>query len=184
MSEFLSKYISVADAVAELFKPNVEVVIHDYEKDEVFYIANPVSGRHSGSASHLDGEIKQIPATDSIIGPYEKAGKNGQRVQAISAVLREEDRIVGLMCINLDYSTYEPALELLETLIRPKKLQQPPEILFKNDWLEQVRFEMRKFADSHSTSLVKLSANQRKEFVPSVMDETLQPVRWCIMVNL
>lgn len=165
MPEFLKKYIPVADAITQLFKPNVEVVIHDYERDEVFYIANPVSGRKHGSASYLDGELKQIPVTESVIGPYEKAGKNGQRVQAISAVLREEDKIVGLMCINLDYSKYEPALELLESLLRPKTLSQAPEILFKNDWLEQVRFEMREFADSCRTSLIKLSANQRKELI-------------------
>lgn len=162
MSDFLRQFIPVADAITLLLKPNTEVVIHDTESDTIFYIANPVSGRKAGDSSHLGLDLDTISASDSVIGPYEKAGKLGQRIQSISAILRDTDQIAGLLCINLDFSGFEPALELLEALIRPQKLEKPPEILFKNDWLEQIRFEIRTYAENHQVQITGFTPKDRK----------------------
>ena len=42
-SQALARYTSIADAVALLFHPYAEVVIHDILSDQVFYIANPLT---------------------------------------------------------------------------------------------------------------------------------------------
>lgn len=162
MSDFLHQFIPVAEAITLLLNPNSEVVIHDIEVDAIFYIANPVSGRKPGDPSYLDVDPATFSASETVIGPYEKAGKNGQQIQSISAILRDDKRIAGLLCINLDYSGYEPALELLESLIRPQRLDKPPEVLFKNDWLESIRYEIRKFAHAKQLPIKNFSPKDRR----------------------
>ena len=149
----LERFIPVADAIAGLFHPCIEVVIHEIATDRVFYIANPVSGRKPGDASLLELNAGDLENQSNVIGPYEKAGEKGQTVRSITSVLRDEGKkALGLMCINLDYSGYEPALDLLETLIRPKVLQPHPEILFRNDWRDQIKLEIRSFSRESGVS--------------------------------
>lgn len=167
----LNIFKPVADAVALLFHPTVEVVIHEIETDRVFHIANPVSGRKPGDISLLELESQDLDNNEMVIGPYENAGKKGQRVRSVTAVLNDENnRAVGLMCINLDYSVYEPALDLLENLIRPPKAQQHPEILFQNDWRDQIKIEIRSFLEANGISLEKMPPATRKEMM-AMLDE-------------
>ncbi|MCP4341762.1 MAG: hypothetical protein GY799_23485 [Desulfobulbaceae bacterium] len=49
----LEKYRPISDAIAVLFQPSAEVVIHSTEVDRVFHISNPISGRKSGDPSPL-----------------------------------------------------------------------------------------------------------------------------------
>ena len=65
----LLRYTSIADAVARLFHPSVEVAIHDICTDTVFYIANPISGRKVGDASLLGMGSKDLDDHDTTIGP-------------------------------------------------------------------------------------------------------------------
>lgn len=170
----LEKYKSVADAIAALFRPNAEVVIHDVGADKIFHISNPVSGRSIGDSSYLESTLNDIGRDEMVIGPYENAGKNGQRVRSVTAVLRnDESEIVGLMCINLDYSGFEPALELLESLIRPPSALQPPEILFQNDWRDQLKLEVRRFFESRQLTQKKLSPQDRKELLAEIEGKRL-----------
>lgn len=162
----LSRYKSIADAVAKLFYPNVEVVIHEISADAVFYIANPVSGRKKGDISLLGFQNDGLDIKDNIIGPYEKAGEKGQRMRSITSVIHDDTQTaIGLMCINLDYSAYEPALALLENLIRPPRTEKHPEFLFQNDWRDQIKLEVRAFLVENQLSLERLLPVDRKRLI-------------------
>ncbi len=174
MTHTLSKYESIADAIALLFHPTAEVVIHNIKTDSIFYISNPVSGRKIGDISLLDldghefgkGFDHELKENKFVIGPYEKAGEKGQRVRAITAVLRDEaDLPIGLMCINQDFSRYEGALDILDGFLRPPKAIQHPEILFQNDWRDQIKLEIRTFLESNNITLEKLTLDIRKKMV-------------------
>ncbi len=166
MPDPLARYKPIADAVAQLFHPNVEVVIHDIRTDSVYHIANPVSKRKPGDISLLELESRDLETGENVIGPYEKAGEKGQRVRAVTAVLRDDDEsAVGLMCINLDYSLYEPALTLLESLIRPPSEDAPPEILFQNDWRDRIRLEIRSFLETNKLNLDTITPDNRREMM-------------------
>jgi len=166
MSHPLSRYKPIADALSLLFQPNVEVVIHNIQEDRVYYIANPVSGRKPGDTSFLKLDSQDLANNDAVIGPYENVGKNGQRIRSVTAILTDEqNRGIGLMCINLDYSIYEPALNLLKGLIRPPQTEQHPEILFQNDWRGQIKFEILSFLETHHLSIETLKPENRKEMM-------------------
>ena len=167
----LSSFTSIATAVAKLFHPSVEVVIHDICTDTVFYIANPTSDRKVGDVSLLGIDSKQLDDRDAVIGPYEKAGEKGQRVRSITSVLRDDrGDVIGLLCINLDYSNYEPALDLLESLIRPVQTEKHPEFLFQNDWRDLLKIEVRSFITQRNLLLEKLQPSDRKDLI-SHLDE-------------
>ena len=162
----LSSFIPIAAAVAKLFHPSVEVVIHDVRADTVFYIANPTSDRKVGDVSLLGVGSKDLDDRDAVIGPYEKAGEKGQRVRSITSVLRDDrGDIIGLLCINLDYSSYEPALDLLESLIRPVQTEKHPEFLFQNDWRDLLKIEVRSFITQKNLLLEKLQPSDRKNLI-------------------
>ncbi len=166
MTHPLLKYTPIADAIALLFQPIVEVVIHDIKTDSVFYISNPVSGRKVGDISLLELDDHAIDKDQFVIGPYEKAGEKGQRVRAVTAVLRDENNmVIGLLCINQDFSSYEGALDILEGLIRPPKAAQHPKILFQNDWRDQIKIEIRTFLEDNNVLLENLTMDIRKKMV-------------------
>ena len=162
----LLRYKAIADAIAKLFYPSVEIVIHEIKNDAVYYIANPISGRKVGDVSLLGMESQDLDGKDTIIGPYEKAGEKGQRLRSITSVLRNDNTVaIGLLCINLDYSAYEPALDLLENLIRPPQTEKHPEFLFQNDWRDQIKSEVRNYILTNRLQLENLLPENRKKLI-------------------
>ncbi len=162
----LARYKPIADAITQLLHPCAEVVIHEIARDTVYYIANPFSGRKPGDISLLKLSTQDLDPEESVIGPYEKAGEKGQRIRAITSVLQNsKGTALGLMCINLDYSVYEPALDLLEGLLRPRELPGHPEILFQNDWRDQIKIEIRSFLTARNLGLESLTPETRREMM-------------------
>ena len=177
MAHPLSGYFPVADAVAKLFQPHVEVVIHDVVKDEIAHIANPYSGRKPGDPSLLGPLVEQgedFPARRNVEGPYENAGNRGQRIRSISAALRDsEENVIGMMCINADFSTLEAGLDLLENFLRPVDTQAPPKVLFQNDWKDNIKLEIRCFLQEQQISFDAIDAGHRKTLIKRIEDKGL-----------
>ena len=174
MKNRFSKYISIADAIAKILHPFAEVAIHDLEKDQLAYIANPFSGRKPGDPSLLDLRSDELNGVNKVIGPYEKAGEKGQQIRSVTAVLKDtKNRSTGLLCINLDFSTLEPALELLDSLLRPTDMASPPEILFRNDWRDLIKIEIRSFLMARDLTIDTLTTESRKELIKHLEQKRL-----------
>jgi len=172
MKNPLSKYKPIADAVALLLHPYAEVVIHDIVKDIIVYIANPYSKRKAGDSSYLglDGDAADFGLKKNVLGPYEKEGEDGQRIRSITAVLRNnEARPIGILCINLDFSpletAFESALEVLNGLIRPAEIEARPEIIFREEWREQIKLEIRAFRLEKGLTQEPMNASERRELM-------------------
>ncbi len=177
MKEGLSKYIPVAEAIAKLFQPHVEVVIHDIESDLIHFIANPYSGRKVGDSSLLglfEKNLEEFPHGKDVEGPYENAGNQGQRIRSISSALKDEQgNVIGMMCINVDFSVMEASLDALETFLRPINVNAPPKILFQNDWKDNIKLEIRSFLVEHNISLDKIGPMHRKKLIRIIEDKGL-----------
>ncbi len=165
-SDFLYQFTVVADCIAVLFTPSAEVVIHELASDSIYYIANPVSGRKPGDTSLLGLNDNDLSSEDSLIGPYDKAGEKGQRIRSVTAILRNSKGCAeGLLCINLDFSVYEQAIDLLKNLISPASANKHPELLFQNDWRDQIKFEIRAFLQENGLTIDNLRPAQRKKLL-------------------
>lgn len=172
MENTLSKYKPIADAIAMLFQPYAEVVIHDIIKDIIVHIANPYSKRRVGDSSYLglDGDESDFGLEKNVLGPYEKEGEDGQRIRSITAVLRNnEAQPIGILCINLDFSpletAFESAFEVLNGLIRPTEIEARPENIFREEWRELIKLEIRAFRLEKGLTQDSMNAKERRELM-------------------
>jgi len=172
VKDWVTRYVSVADAIAQLFHPYVEVVIHDIASDTIVYIVNAYSNRKIGDTSQLGpfGKgVGEFPYEMSVEGPYENAGNRGQRIRSISSALKDnEGKVVGIMCTNADFSVMEASLGVLEDFLRPMNLEAPPKVLFQNAWKDNLKLEIRSFLIDNEISFDKIDSTQRKNLIKNL----------------
>ena len=174
MAGNLSQYRSIADALAKLFHPHAEVVIHDIEDDAIFYIANPYSGREKGDPSNLKIGAQDFDLDEDVIGPYEKFGTKGQRIRSITSVLKnDKGNPRGLMCINLDFSVLESSLSVVKEFFHPTNEEPRPEILFRNEWLELILSAIRSYLKEQGQTIESMDVQARKELLAHLDEKGL-----------
>jgi D-arginine utilization repressor len=165
MSNVLEPYVPICDAIALLFRPHVEVVLHDLTTQTIFYIANSYSKRRAGDSSLNEPE----PAFDSsadVIGPYGKRNWDGRRLKSITAVIRDLDgKPIGLLCINQDIEAFSGALEQLGQLIELPKPSPLPSALFSSDWREGVNTIVSEFLAARNVALAGLTGDDCHDLV-------------------
>jgi predicted transcriptional regulator YheO len=159
----LSAYYPLCDAISLLLQPQAEVVLHDLATETVAHIANPFSHREVGEPSLLH-EIDFRPDV-ALIGPYEKVNFDGRRLKSVSAVLREDGRAVGVICINLDVTHLQSAIELLTALTRVPPGAGQPAVLFQEDWHERINQYVHAWTARNGVVLTDLSRAQKLQLV-------------------
>lgn len=159
----LSAYYPLCDAIALLLQPQAEVVLHDLATETVAHIANPFSHREVGDPSLLH-EIDFRPDV-GLIGLYEKVNFDGRRLKSISAVLREDGRAVGVICINLDVTHLQSAIELLTALTRVPLEAGQPAVLFQEDWHERINQYVHAWTARNGVVIAGLSRAQKLQLV-------------------
>ena len=159
----LSAYYPLCDAIALLLQPQAEVVLHDLATETVAHIANPFSHREVGDPS-LWHEIDFRPDV-GLMGPYEKVNFDGRRLKSISAVLREDGRAVGVICINLDVTHLQSAIELLTALTRVPLEAGQPAVLFQEDWHERINQYVHAWTARNGVVIAGLSRAQKLHLV-------------------
>lgn len=166
----LSRYQSIADAIATLFYPYAEVVLHDLATQSVAYIANNFSKRELGDDSGLD-ELENTPDA-TVIGPYEKLNWDGRQLRSISVVLRDDAGVaLGMMCVNLDISVFEGARAALDLFLSGSKLVAQPALLFEDDWQERINRFIHGWLQQRQLSLSILNREHKRELVEALLHE-------------
>jgi D-arginine utilization repressor len=156
MTSSLDSFINVADALARLFAPHAEVVVHDLRTDRIHHIANCFSKRRAGDFSLSD--VEDIDCSASIIGPYTKTNWDGRRLKSVSAVLRDDNgTAVGLLCINHDVEAFAGVLEQLTNLLGPPVPMPAVTALFAGDWRERINEHVGAFLARENVTLAGLT---------------------------
>ena len=177
MVDHLAPYVPVADAIATVFKPHAEVVIHDLGSGTIRHIANRMSPRKAGddSLAELDdlGSLE-----DAVIGPYPKTNADGRSLKSITAVLRDGRRKpVGLLCINVDVSMFEAMQAMSKDFLRFAESAPRPAALFRNDWREEVNDIVGQFLGDRGTTLAGMGIVDREALVTLLEERGLFDVR-------
>ena len=163
MNPELRPHILVCDAIALLFQPYAEVVLHDLATETVVHIAGNFSKREIGEPSLLS-EIG-FKEADGIIGPYEKVNWDGRPIKAISAVLRDRTgKAIGVLCINADVSDFHAALRTLNALVRVPASDKPAS-LFKEDWHERVNEYVQQWTTTRGLTISTMSRTDKQALV-------------------
>lgn len=161
----LDNFHAIADAIATLFFPHAEVVLHDLRTQKVDYIANNLSKREIGDDSALEDMLSD-DVSERNIGPYEKLNWDGQKIRSLSTVLRDsEGRPLAVLCINLNISLFENAKAALDLFLSPTKLIPQPDSLFRDDWQERINTFLHAWLRERQLSLNLLTRDHKRELV-------------------
>nr|WP_085071971.1 PAS domain-containing protein [Pantoea alhagi] len=160
---------SVADGIAALFFPSVEVVIHDVATRKVAYIANNLSKRKPGD----DAGLEELQGSDlaPVTGPYEKLNWDGKKMRSVSVATGSGNDPGYLLCINLSTAIFEEARNALELFLSVTRLQPQPEQLFRDDWQENINTFLHHWIRQRNTSLNALNRREKKELVIALHEE-------------
>lgn len=157
MSHSLTPFIPVCDAVATLFSPHVEAVLHDLETGLIFHIANAFSRRRPGDSSLNEAGLASSLDED-VIGPYGKSNWDGRRLKAITSVLRDADgKSVGLLCINHDIEAFAGIFDQLKSMMDIAAPTPKTSALMADDWREAVNSVIGDFLAEQRTTLSGLT---------------------------
>lgn len=126
--EILKKYIPMVDFIADICGSNYEVVLHDVSQPETSVIAirnNENSGRNIGSPmTDLAIQIMESGKykENDYIANYRGVG-NGKEFLSSTYFIKNGDRLIGMLCINNDFSSIENLKESLQAFLNhlPKK---------------------------------------------------------------
>lgn len=158
----------MADALAALFSPWVEVVVHDLELDAVAHIANPFSPRAAGDPSDMK-EVHFAPDA-RVIGPYEKTNWDGRRIRAISVVLRDAAaEPIGMLCVNADVTQFEVMRRTLQGLLGVAEAAGTVETSFHDDWHEKINRFLASWIHQRGTTLDRLDREARRELIGALL---------------
>ena len=161
----LQNYRAIADAIATLFFPHAEVVLHDLRTQKIDYIANNLSKREVGDDAALEDMVEE--GTDETnIGPYEKLNWDGQKIRSLSTVLRDETgQPVAVLCINLNISMFESMKAALDLFLSSSKVIPQPDALFRDDWQERINTFLNSWLRERQLSFNLLNRDHKRELV-------------------
>ncbi len=169
MQTGLAAYVPICDAIALLFQPYAEVVLHELSSQSVVHIAGNFSKRELGEPSLLD-EIGFDPR-ETTIGPYEKVNWDGRRIKSVSAVLTAQERPIGVLCINVDVSHFHGVIDALNALVHVSGGAQRHPLLFKEDWHERINEFVQHWTRSRGLLVTALSRDQKRQLVADLSKE-------------
>ncbi|AOE83703.1 helix-turn-helix transcriptional regulator [Pseudomonas sp. TCU-HL1] len=161
----LDNYRAIADAIATLFFPHAEVVLHDLRTQKIDYIANNISKRCVGDDAALEDMLSE-DVDERNIGPYEKLNWDGQKIRSVSTVLRDvQGAPLAVLCINLNISMFEAAKAALDLFLSSSKLIPQPDALFRDDWQERINTFLHNWLRQRQLGLNLLTREHKRELV-------------------
>ncbi len=165
----LYRYRPICDAIAALFQPYVEVVLHELATDKAVYIAGNFSKRVLGEPSLLH-EV-DFESENPVIGPYEKVNWDGRALKSITVVLRNEaGEPLGVMCVNVNVSDFHAVMQTLSALVRVPDPRYRPDALFKEDWHERINEFIRQWTHGRNVTISAMTHADRKDLVVALAE--------------
>lgn len=172
----LAAYFAVADAIALLFKPHVEVVVHDLRSMTIAHIANPFGKRKAGDSSR-DERFPDKTLEQPVIGPYRARGADGRNMRSVTAVLRQgRSPAHGMLCINFDVALLERVQDSLAALAF---LPAPPEpqTFFHDSWRQALEQIVARHEAATGMSAMALDAAGRRALIVQIHEARILDVR-------
>jgi D-arginine utilization repressor len=160
-------YFSIGEAVATLFHPYVEVVLHDLRSGRIVRIWNVSTDRKVGDLSHLNRPQDQFAADQAVLGPYEKALPSQGRTKSITAGLRDPNgELIGFLCINIDVTPIDGLTAIL-TKFASSDMKRP-EPIYRNDLQQHIAYLVRDYSLKVNKPIEHLDKRERIELVARV----------------
>jgi D-arginine utilization repressor len=173
----LARFFPIADAVAALFKPHVEVAIHDLASNQIAYLANAFSKRRVGDSSAGD-RFDESTLEQDVIGPYRKVNRDGHNLRSVTAVLRDDKaQPIAMMCINFDVSALERIGEQVASLAFLPGSLEPHAPFFHDNWRQALERAISGFETRAGMAATLMDPTTRRQLISELDAAGLLSVR-------
>jgi predicted transcriptional regulator YheO len=161
----IAEYANIARAIAKLFAPLAEIVIHDLSTQKICHISGELSGRKIGDDSLIDFSANDLET--SFYENFTKINFDGRLIKSISIPLKEDNEIKAIMCINCDISIFKDMHALSGAMLSTQTEQPKP--LFVLDWQEEIHKAIHSFIKSMRWDFANLTGSQKKSHSTSTI---------------
>lgn len=158
------QYFSIGKSLVNLMSPLIEVVIHCLKTNKIIFIEGSLSKRKIGDPSLLGEDLNSL---DQEV--YTKLNFDGRLIKSISIPIKNNNVIIGLMCINYDINTFQE-LNNLTSIFLEKTITKKPHALFKNDWQDKIHHSIHQILQERNLSFDTLTNQNKKELVHKLYD--------------
>lgn len=129
----LEQYIPLIEFMGIVFGNNFEIILHDVSKPEASIIAiknGTISGRDIGGPM-TDLALRMMEENDfndkNFITNYEGKTKDGRILVSSTYYIRENNELIGMLCVNHDASSILEAEKCIQKLKKSFNLNKDPE---------------------------------------------------------
>lgn len=153
------------EAVARLFHPRVEAVLHDLRSGKIAAIYNNLSRRAVGERSAISKFVgESVDDFPDVFEPYYKTNWDGRKFKCVSVTVRDDNgKPIGLACLNFDASLFEYiGKQLGEMLAVASKDAPNPIEQFTEDWQGRVNECIDNYLKENHTTLKALTSEQKR----------------------
>jgi predicted transcriptional regulator YheO len=169
-------YYPIGEAIATLFYPYAEVVLHDLKTKRIVKIWNSYTNRVAGDLSKLNNAADQFPTNQAVFGPYEKALASQGRTKSITAGLRDTNgQLIGFFCINVDVSILDHTVKTIANFLQPHIAR--PEPIYHEDIAQRINYIIRDYTIEANKPVQYLESNERIELVKMIKEHGIFQTR-------
>lgn len=177
MNKYLERYIPMVDFLADIMGDNTEVILHDVTDCSNSVVAirnNHISGRSVGAPLTDLGLRILKEANDTkvdYLSGYVGYSKDGNKTKSSTWLIRDdEDQIVGMLCVNSDYSELTRAVDVLSNFLGKQHLPAVPQVedqteYFNMNVTDLVENNLKKAWPAYGEEQVKLNQKEKVEIV-------------------
>ena len=128
--DILVHYIKVGEIIAEMFSPDLEVIVHDLTNPNQSIIAifnSHITGRKIGDGTSDIGYKKLSNELPDKIVNYSNKSPSGVDLKSSSLTIRNDDNeIIGSMGFNFDLSTFVNIKEFIDLFSKSVEMEELP----------------------------------------------------------
>lgn len=152
--------------IVELFHPFVEIAVHDLNQGKIIEIYHNISQRKIGDASPLSELKVDLTNFPDKFSPYYKRNWDGRQLKCTSITLRDSvGNPIGLICINVDASSFLSIHDLLGQFILTKQEAENPIETHGSSCEEQAVMLVEEYLKERHLVLQHINRDQKKHIV-------------------
>ena len=176
----LNSYRAVVEGVSALIGSHCEIVLHSLEDLEhsAICIANGHNtNRHEGSPiTDLALQSLHNMKTDSVSKPYfTRAKSNGLMKSVTIAIRNQQQRIIGLLCININLDV--PVSQFIRYFIPPASQEETSNVNFAISVEELVVQTMEKTIEEVTADRLVANNNKNRQIVVSLFEKGIFDIK-------
>lgn len=159
-------YRAMVEALSDLFHPFVEIAVHDARTGALVAIYHNFSRREVGQTTPFSEMGIPMDRFPERFPAYRKQNWDGREIKSTTVTVRNrKGKVEGLICINVDLSSFSQMERALQKLLSIPAGQENPIEMFGGNPPEAIDAILKEIMEEEGFSLDHLSRKEKKKIV-------------------